>query len=180
MSLITLDPTFQPARVPTATEPALAPRPASLEGRTVGFLMNHLSNCEMLFEALAHELGELDGVADFVFVMKDSQSVPPTAEQWDRVSAADVVVTGFGGCGSCSTRSIRDALDLEARGIPAVCVGHTALVPAMRIIAGIGGIPDYPLVTVDYPHSPLAPWDKDEARDTARSIAASVRACLVN
>lgn len=177
MPVTVLDPTAEP--LDRDTHPALAVRPATLAGQTIGVIMNRLADCELMFDALYRELAETDEVAGLVKVMKDSQSVPPTAEQWAAITGtATVVVTGFGGCGSCSTRSMRDALDLEAMGIPAVCVGHQALVPAMRAVTELGGIPDYPIVTVDYPHPPIATWSQDEAEQIAKSVAAEVRRCL--
>jgi hypothetical protein len=180
MTVITLDPVFH--RPPGAEAfTVLAPRPPSLNGKRIGILENRLANCEIFFDALAAELALLDELAGVVRVRKDSQSVPPTDAQWAELRAgADVVITGFGGCGSCSTRSMRDALDVEEFGLPAVCVVHSALVPAVRIIAGMAGQSEYPMVVVGYPHGPIAPWDKDEAVDTARAIAGAVRSCLVS
>jgi hypothetical protein len=181
MTVTTLDPTFSG----TAAGPqvrsglALAPRPASLDGLTVAMVMNRLADCELMFDALYDELCRRDDLAGVIKVNKDSQSVPPTPEQWAEIERADVAVTGFGGCGSCSTRSMRDALDLEAKGIPAVSVVHTALVPAVRVIAEIVGRPDYEIVTVDYPHAPVATWPKEEAQEIARDIADAVRRRLV-
>jgi hypothetical protein len=187
MTVTTLDPTCSGASGPvTATgaraskaELELAPRPATLDGATIGIVMNRLADCELMFDALYEELSRRDDVAGVIKVNKDSQAVPPTPEQWAEIEKADVVITGFGGCGSCSTRSMRDALDLEAKGIPAVSVVHTALVPAVRVIAEIAGRPDYEIVTVDYPHPPVAAWPKDEAQEIARDIADAVRQRLV-
>ena len=178
-SLIVLDPTAEP--VARANTPGPAPRPRSLAGLTLGVIMNRLADCELMFDALYDELKAAQPLAGLVKVMKDSQSVPPNPAQWAEITGAcDVVVTGFGGCGSCSTRSMRDALDLEAMGIPAVCVGHTALEPAMRAVTELGGMPGYPIVTVGYPHPPIATWDKDEARAIARQIAGAVRRHLTD
>jgi hypothetical protein len=182
MTVTTLDPTCSgpaPGDTPAAPRLELAPRPESLDGRTVGILMNRLADCELMFDALYEELRQRDDVAGVIKVNKDSQSVPPTPEQWATIEQADVVITGFGGCGSCSTRSMRDALDLEAKGIPAVSVVHTALVPAVKVIAEIVGRPDYPMVIVDYPHQPVAVWPKDEAEEIARKVADEVRQRLV-
>lgn len=180
MLTTTLDPTYGgPSEPAPGGSLELAPRPQDLTGCTVGFLMNRLADCELMFDALGEELQARHGVAAVIKVNKDSQSVPPTEEQWARIEQADVVVTGFGGCGSCSTRSMRDALDLEERQIPAVCVVHTALVPGVQVIADIAGRSDYEYVTVDYPHAPIAKWPPVEARAIAQDIADAVRDRLV-
>ena len=58
---------------------------------------------------------------------------------------------------------MRDAIDLEAMGIPSVCLVHIALVPAVQALARLVGVPENPIVVVDYPHNPTAMWEKDEA-----------------
>jgi hypothetical protein len=175
--IITLDPTDE-----SASEGfALAPRPATLAGQTLGVIANGLGRSELFFDALAEQLTKWDDLAGTVKVVKPSVAVPPWPEQWERVTAgATVAVTGFGGCGSCSTRSMRDALDLEAAGIPAVCVVHTALVPAVRALARLVGVPDYPIVEVGYPLNPTAMWSIDEANELAGQVIDAVRERLTS
>ena len=120
-----------------------------------------------------------DDIAATVKVVKPSVAVPPWPDQWDTlVSQATVAVTGFGGCGSCSTRSMRDALDLEAAGIPAVCIVHRALVPAVEALCRLVGAPGYPFVVVDYPYNPTGVWSEDEASAMAEQVLDAVRARL--
>ena len=166
MAIITLDPTTGPLDAATPLE--LAPRPASLQGQTLGIVANGLGDSEIMFDAIADALTEHDGMADVVKIVKAGVAVAPYPEQWEDVtSRATVAVTGFGGCGSCSTRSMRDALDFEAAGIPAV-----------KAMARIAGAPDYPMIVVDYPHNPTAVWTKDEARELADQVVDAVRARL--
>jgi hypothetical protein len=173
MAVITLDPT---TGFDSATSFPVAPRPATLDGQVLGIIANGLGDSEVMFDALAEALVEGDGVRDVVKVVKLSVAVAPEPEQWrDIVAGATVAVTGFGGCGSCSTRSMRDALDLEAAGIPAVCIVHSALEPAVRAMARLVGAADYPVVVVDYPHNPTAVWTKDEARELAAWVLDAVR-----
>jgi hypothetical protein len=154
----------------------LAPRPASLKGQTLGIIANGLGRSEAMFDALAAHLMKWDDVADSVKVVKPSVAVPPWPEQWTRiVESASVVVTGFGGCGSCSTRSMRDAIDLELIGIPAVCLVHVALVPAVKALCQVVGVSDYPFVVVDYPYNPTGMWTPEESSAMAEQIADDVR-----
>jgi hypothetical protein len=177
MSLITLDPTNGP--VSTETTIALAPRPATLKGHTLGIVANGLGKSEMMFDALAEQLAKWDDLAGSVKVVKPSVAVPPWPEQWVEITEhATVAVTGFGGCGSCSTRSMRDALDLEVAGIPAVCLVHTALVPAVQALCKLVGAPDYPFVVVDYPYNPTGAWSLEECNAMAAQVLDGVRARL--
>ena len=174
MTLLTIDPR-SPAST-TATVDVLAPRPATLAGQTLGVIANGLGRSIMMFERLAALLAEREDLADAVTVVKPGVAVPPYPEQWQEITRqATVAVTGFGGCGSCSTRSLRDALDLEAAGIPAVCLVHEALVPAVRAIAKFNGVPGYPIVTVGYPFDPIGSWTKEEASELAEWFAGPVR-----
>jgi hypothetical protein len=173
VTVFTLDPRSTVA--PSQGSGKLAPRPISLRGQTLGIIANGLGDSEIMFDRLADILEESHGLAGRVKVVKASVAVPPYPEQWLEVTDhATVAVTGFGGCGSCSTRSIRDALDLEAAGIPAVCVVHDALVPAVRALAQFLGAADYPVVTIGYPHDPTGHWTKEEAIKIAELVARGV------
>jgi len=174
VALAILDPTN--GSIDAASGFVTAPRPVTLEGQTFGIMANGLGDSEIMFDALYATFAEADGVSEVIKVVKASVAVPPYPEEWDRfIASATVAVTGLGGCGSCSTRSMRDALDLEAAGIPAVCIVHTALVPAVRAMARLVGCPDYPIVTIDYPHNPTGVWTKEEALALAAEIAPAVR-----
>ena len=173
MSVITLDPTG--AAAPSANR-TMAPRPSSLAGQTLGIVANGLGRSEAMFDALGEQLTKWHDLAGTVKVVKPSVAVPPWPEQWAQITEhATVAVTGFGGCGSCSTRSMRDALDLEAAGIPAVCLVHEALVPAVQALCKLVGAPDYPFVIVNYPYNPTGVWSPDECAAMAAQVLDAVR-----
>jgi len=177
MTLTTLDPTTTAAGA-HSTIP-MAQRPTTLRGQTLGIIANGLGESEMMFDALAEQLSKWDDLAGVVKTVKPSVAVPAWPEEWDKITGqATVAVTGFGGCGSCSTRSMRDALDLEAAGIPAVCIVHIALVPAVQALCNLVGAPDYPFVIVDYPYNPTGMWTADEAHAMAAQVIDGVRARL--
>jgi hypothetical protein len=179
VSIITLDPTNGPLESAAASTLQLAPRPVNLAGQTLGIIANGLGHSHVMFSALAEQLEKWDEVAKSVMVIKPSVAVAPWPEQWaEIVDNATVAVTGFGGCGSCSTRSMRDALDLEAAGIPAVCIVHEALVPAVQALCKLIGAADYPFVTVNYPYNPTGVWTKDESQAMAEQVLEGVRARL--
>lgn len=175
--LTTLDPTTGSFAGTDAVP--IAPRPASLAGQTLGIVANGLGHSEVMFDALAEQLTKWNDLDGSVKVVKPSVAVPPWPEQWAQLTEhATVAVTGFGGCGSCSTRSMRDALDLEAAGIPAVCIVHTALVPAVEALCKLVGAPGYPFVVVDYPYNPTGVWSADECNAMAAQVIDGVRARL--
>jgi hypothetical protein len=59
-----------------------------------------------------------------------------------------------------------------------VCIVHAELRDSARAIARISGHPDYPVITVDYPHIPTALWSPDEVCTIAHDVAPQVRALL--
>ena len=73
---------------------------------------------------------------------------------------------------------MRDAVELEWSGIPSVAVVHQAMYGSARAIARISGMPEYPFLTVDYPHVPLVVWTPEEIREVAKEVAPKVVAHL--
>ena len=45
-------------------------------------------------------------------------------------------------------------------------------------MARVSGMPDYPFLTVDYPHVPLAVWTDEEIDEVARDLAPRIVALL--
>ncbi len=73
---------------------------------------------------------------------------------------------------------MRDAVELEWSGIPAVAVVHQAMHGSARAIARISGMDDYAFLTVDYPHVPLAVWTDEEIDEVATDLAPKIIALL--
>ncbi len=158
----------------------LLPRPEILDGQTLGIVRNGLFNSGPFFDTLIKELLEMDDYAGVIDIHKPSVSVPAGPEDWaDLTAHATIAITGFGGCGSCSARSMRDAIELEQVGIPALTICHIVLEPSARAVAKIAGFPDYPVLTVGHPYVPLATWSDDEAHELGHAISQKVRAMMM-
>jgi hypothetical protein len=87
-----LDPTNE-------TAPAigqLAPRPRSLEGKTVGFISNGKEGTKGFFTHLDRMLREEFGVANVVMRTKSNYSAPADAHIADEIKKWDAVVSGIG------------------------------------------------------------------------------------
>ena len=87
-----LDPTNE---MKAAGVPA-APRPASLAGKTVGFISNGKEGTKGYFAHLERMLREELGVADVVWRTKSNYSAPADAAHRRRDQAWHAVVTGVG------------------------------------------------------------------------------------
>jgi hypothetical protein len=142
-----------------------AARLNSLEGAVVALIDNGMGSSSLLKEALVARLKGDYGVGDVIDVRKSSVSVPPRAEDWAAITGrADAGIALFGGCGSCSARTVRDAIELEWAGIPAVPVIHEALVGSATAMRRMSKMADYPVVEVKYPARPTAIWSDDETK----------------
>jgi hypothetical protein len=73
---------------------------------------------------------------------------------------------------------LRDAVELEWAGIASVAVVHLTMAGTAKAMARVSGMPDYPYLTVDYPHVPLAIWTTEEIDEVASELAPQVIALL--
>lgn len=174
--LITLDPTGVRNR---GQVPHHVAARRSLAGARVGLVSNGLGRAEDLLDAIYSLLRDDAGVASAVLVRKLHRSVPPLPEDWDRLlTGADVVIAGFGGCGSCSTRTIRDAMELEWAGIPSVALVHEDMLPAVDAMTRLADMPDYPYVVVSRSRTSLCDWDDATVAMVAKEIAGETMTLL--
>lgn len=92
MALQVLDPTNETAP-PLG---ALAPRPASLAGKTVGIISNGKEGTKGFFAHLDRMLREQFDVADVVLRVKSNFSAPADRHIVDEIARWHAVVTGIG------------------------------------------------------------------------------------
>src|SRR3546814_5854416 len=92
-------------------------------GKRLGLLDNSKTNAEKYLKMVGKILVDRYGVAEVKLFRKDALSKPAPAEVLDELVAnCDFAVTGIGDCGSCSTNSVHDGIEIEKRGIPAGAV----------------------------------------------------------
>ena len=174
--LITLDPTGVRNR---GQVPHRVAARRSLAGARVGLVSNGLGRAEDLLHAVYSLLRDDAGVASAVLVRKPHRSVPPLPGDWDRLlTGTDVVIAGFGGCGSCSTRTIRDAMELEWAGIPSAALVHEDMLPAVDAMTRLADMPDYPYVVVSRGRTSLCDWDDATVAMVAKEIAGETMTLL--
>jgi len=92
MILRVLDPTNER----TLAGAALAPRPASLKGKTIGVISNGKEGTAGYFAHLDRMLRQEFGVADIVIRRKTNYSAPAGAAIVDEIKTWQAVVTGVG------------------------------------------------------------------------------------
>ncbi len=156
-----------------------APRPASLDGAVLGIVGNGLNRGNEFLQAVGRELGQLASISGEIAVAKHGLAVPPDPADWQRlIAGATVAITGFGGCGSCSSRSMRDAIELEAENVPAVAIVHTALQGAVKAIARMSDMTGYRFVVIPFPYQTIASWTDQEISELSRAVAPVVLSLL--
>ena len=74
----------------------LAPRPASLRGKTVGFISNGKEGTKGFFAHLDRMLKQDFGVADVVSRVKSNYSAPADGHIVGEIANWDAIVTGIG------------------------------------------------------------------------------------
>jgi hypothetical protein len=57
---------------------------------------------------------------------------------------------------------LRDAIELEWAGIPAVAVVHEALAGSADAMRLMSGMPHYPFLEVNFPLPPVGPWTVEQ------------------
>jgi hypothetical protein len=75
---------------------AAAPRPASLKGKTVGFISNGKEGTKAYFAHVERMLRDELGVAEVVWRTKSNYSAPADKHIVDEISRWHAVVTGVG------------------------------------------------------------------------------------
>jgi len=114
--------------------------------------------CDIL-EAIARQLEQRGLVASHFMWRKGSAGKPITpAERADMLARADVIVSGVGDCGSCSSCTLHDAVLCSAEGIPSAAVITTPFERLVQATAMNLGVPSIPVMVVEHPI-----WTRDAA-----------------
>lgn len=162
--------------------PAASPR--SLAGTRIAVLDNGKPNAAVVMERAASTLASRTGASVTLITKKGPQgrsanaAVPMARDVLDRLLAeADVVITGAADCGSCTAYSVRDAIELENSGVPAVVVTTTRFEPVARTLSANFGLPETRLLVLPHPlggtdEATLHSW-ADAATDQLISLLGS-------
>jgi hypothetical protein len=130
------------------------------DGRTVGDLAgvriavldNTKPNAVQVMEEIARLLVAEHGARSYAVLRKLSASQGAGDEQLRAIAQShDLVITGSGDCGSCTSWSALDAAELQRRGVTSVLLVTDAFVPLATALLTQEGMPDLPLAVVAHP-----------------------------
>jgi hypothetical protein len=160
---------LDPSGGSTAKAYSVAARLPSIKGLRLGLLDNSKTNAEKYLKMVGDILVSRYGVGEVKLYRKEALSKPAPVEVLDELVAnCDFAVTGIGDCGSCSTNSVHDGIEIEKRGIPAVAICTEAFLPGLDALTKMRGMPAYRFAVV--PH-PLGVLFDDELRQRAELAA---------
>ncbi len=137
---------YAPDGEPSPAPVRLAAAPSVLAGSRIGVLDNGKPNARLLLTRLGEQLAARTGARVSVVTDKGpgaNAATPCTPAVLDRIAdGCDVVLTGTADCGSCTSWSVHDAIQLEHLGLPTVVATTTRFVDLTRRVGSGFGVPD--------------------------------------
>ncbi|WP_216902361.1 UGSC family (seleno)protein [Nocardia alni] len=173
-----VDPTVNAVAVAESKlEGTAAPRLSALVGARGVLLDNTKGNAGPLLRHVGDLLEQKYGVQSLRMARKLVYSRPADPALLDELARDyEFVVTGVGACGSCTSGCVRDAVDLEARGIPTVAIHTTVFMNSAIAHRGAFGRPDLQFVPVEHP---IAAVSDAELERRAVALVDDVAAILI-
>jgi hypothetical protein len=140
---------------PTVTDqsPSICatPRLTDVRGKRLGFVDNSKCNADFFIQRVSAQLIDRFAVVRGPVIRKAAPKDRLTEDDLANLAQCDAVVQCFGDCGTSTSISVADAVEIERRGIPSVTVFSTAFASAARKQAAGRGMADLPLVRIPHP-----------------------------
>jgi hypothetical protein len=153
---------FDPRGVVEASDTPIAKRPAALNGLRLAILDNSKWNANKILRGSLAALQTTIAFAQVNYYVKESFSKDAAPELIEEIAANnDIVLTAIGDCGSCCSCCIRDAVELEKRGIPSVAIITTEFVRETELTRRAIGMQGLLPVVIDHPVSSITQSEVD-------------------
>jgi hypothetical protein len=95
---------------------------ADLTGRRIAFVDNSKVNANLFLSRVSQVLVDRFGIVAGPTIRKAAPKDCLAEKDLDQIAACEAVVQCFGDCGTSTSMSVADAVEIERRGIPAVTV----------------------------------------------------------
>jgi hypothetical protein len=148
---MTMQRVFEPTVTDEVAAIAVARRLPGLAGKRIGFVDNSKCNADLFIRHLAGQLSDRFGVVQGAVIRKAAPKDRLSGRDLATLAGCDAVVQCFGDCGTSTSISVADAVEIERRGIPTVTVFSTAFAAAARKQAAGRGMADLPLAQIPHP-----------------------------
>jgi hypothetical protein len=146
---------YAPDGEPGPAPATRTPGRAVLSGARVGVLDNGKPNAGLLLTRVGEQLAARTGAHLALVTEKGpggNAATPCTPAVMERiVSECDIVLTGSADCGSCTSWSVHDTIQLEQQGLPTVVATTTHFVDLTRRVAAGFGVPDARVAVFPHP-----------------------------
>lgn len=130
----------------------LAPSPELLAGKRIAVLDNLKPHAGQIQGAIARLVAERTGAVVSLEIAKVSAALPAEPEIVERLRAeADLVITGSADCGSCTSWSAHDTVELEQLGLPTVLLATAGFTELAEQVSALYGLPQARILTVPGP-----------------------------
>src|SRR5581483_5420498 len=143
--------TFEPTVIDQRVAVPVAKRLPGLRGKRLGFVDNSKCNADLFIQRVSAQLGERFAVVSGPVIRKLAPKDRLSDRDFAALAQCDGIVQCFGDCGTSTSISVADAVEMERRGIPTVTVFSTAFATAAQKQAAGRGMPDLPLVRIPHP-----------------------------
>jgi hypothetical protein len=100
---------------------------------------------------------------------------PATEEQMQRAKKGDVVILALGDCGSCTTWVILDAIRLEKKGKPTICICTHKFADYAHSLAKAQGAEDLRIIEIQHP---IAGLKNEEVKVKTEKIIPEIKKLL--
>jgi len=147
MAMQLLEPTVTDQSPPISA----ARRLSDVRGKRLGFVDNSKCNADLFIQRLSAQLGDRFAVVRGPIIRKAAPKDRLAEADLASLAQCDAVVQCFGDCGTSTSISVADAVEIERRGIPSVTVFSTAFASAARKQAAGRGMAELPLVRIPHP-----------------------------
>jgi hypothetical protein len=146
---------YAPDGEPGPAPAGLAAPRSVLHGARVGVLDNGKPNAALLLTRVGEQLAARAG-AELVLVTEKGSGANAATPCTPEVMAlltdrCDVVLTGSADCGSCTSWSVHDTIQLEQLGVPTVVATTTHFVDLTRRVADGFGLPGARVAVFPHP-----------------------------
>ena len=147
---------------------AMAGEPS--QGTAIGILGNGKPNAEPILDRIRQRVAPALGLNigqsfDKTVHGKGSGEGAPVWVIDALAGSASAVLAGSGDCGGCSSWSIRDAVELEKRGVATVTVCTDVFEPLARNLAAGLGMPNLAIAVLAHPLATRSPEEMDAIAD---------------
>jgi hypothetical protein len=119
----------------------------SLIGKRLGLLWSQHASSEKFWPVFERVVEEVLKPVEVHRLYKQSSWNPAPPEELEPfLDKVDFVIVGVGGCGSCSTATVRDTVNVIRYGVPSVSIVHEPFAVLARMAVKQVGMPDAPVL----------------------------------